>query len=200
MSKLKLLFAATVALVAFAALTSSAGAFSARVAAGGNISSPSLGRITFGSSPTIQCNLTLNGSLRTSASIAVNETLGSITEVRIASCTGGSVERVLSLPWPLTVRAIPSGLPDSATSLEVNIVRSSFNLSTFFELVNCLYSGNSAGIIEMADTGTNTYTTGLVRANETVRIGFVRGSEACPSTGEFRGRFALNATQSITVS
>jgi len=200
MSKLKLLFAAAIALVAFAAFASSASAFRATVRNGGAISSASLGKITFGSSPTIQCSLTLNGSLRTSAELVANETIGSITEVRITSCSGGSVERVLSLPWTLTVKSIGGTLPDSATSLSMNIVGSAFNLSTFFEIVNCLYAGTSGGILSLNDTGTDTYTTGLIRADETIRLPFRRGSEACPAEGEFKGTFGLSPQQSITVS
>jgi hypothetical protein len=204
MSKLKLLFAAAVALVAFAALTASASAFRATIAAGGNISSASLGKITFGTSPTIQCSLTLNGTLKTSAELTAGETLGSINEVRIAACSGGEVEEVLSLPWPVTVKSVPSGLPDSATSLAVNLKRTAFLLSTFFNIVNCLYGEEgtriAGGTLGLTDTGTNRYTTGLLRADETVQLRKVSGSGSCPAEGGFRGTFGLSPTQSITVS
>jgi len=137
--------------------------------------------------------------LRTSGTIAVNETLGSITEVRIANCTGGSVERVLSLPWPLTLRAVPSGLPDSATSFEVNIVGFAINFSTFFEIPNCLYRGTAAAILSLNDTGTDRYTTGLLRFNEAVTIPFIRGSEACLESLAIRGSASFVPTQAIVI-
>lgn len=200
MSKLKLLFAAAVALVAFAAVASSASAFTARVEAGGNITSVSLGKITFGSGPEIECNLTMRGTLARSVELTANATMGAINEVRWANCTGGTVERVLNLPWSLTVNRINGTLPDSATGIYFNLVGTAFNLSTFFELVNCLYAGTARATLATNDTGTNTYTSGLIRADETVLLPFIRGSGLCPEEGGFAGTFRLEAQQSITVS
>ena len=204
MSKLKLLFAATVALVAFAALTSTAGAFRAEIRNGGAINAPSLGKITFGTSPTIQCSLTLNGTLATSATLAAGTRIGAINEVAISACSGGEVERVLNVPWEIVVKSVPSGLPDSATSLSLSLRRVAFLLETFFGIINCLYAEEgtriAGGILSLADTGTNTYTTGLLRADETIQLRRSSGSGSCPTEGGFAGTFRLNATQSITVS
>jgi len=199
MTSIRLLFATVVVLAALAALVTNASAFSARIERGGAISATSLGKITFGTSPTVQCSLTLNGSLRTAASLAAGETLGSITEVRIGACSGSQFERALSLPWPLKVETVPGGLPDEARVIQVSIPLFAFNVSTFFELVNCLYAGRWKASIALNDAGTNIYTTGLLAIDE-ARLPFARGSEACPESWELRGRFSISPQQSITVS
>ena len=204
MSKLKLLFATTVALVAFAALTSSAGAFRAEIRNGGSISAVSLGKITFGNGPTIQCSLTLNGTLATSATISAGSRMGAISEVAISACSGGEIEEVLNTPWNITIKSIPSGLPDSVTSLSLNFRGLAFLINPFFGIPNCLYAEEGTrvlgGILGLTDTGTNTYTSGLIRLDETIQIRWFTGSVGCPSEGSFRGTFRLNPTQSITIA
>lgn len=207
MNKVKLLFAAVLALLAFATVVSTASAFRATVARGGAISAASLGRITFGlgASPTIQCSMTLNGSLRTSAELTVGETLGSISEVRIEACsTGSGWEEVLELPWPLTVKTISRGLPDSATSLEVQIRRFAIEAGALIGSSNCLYAEEgtriAGGILGLTDTGTNTYTTGLLRLDEGVALRLFSGTFGCSSEINLRGSFRLTPQQSLTVS
>jgi hypothetical protein len=206
MSKLKLLFAATVAVVAFSAMVSSASAERAEIRNGGNIASGSLGKITFGNGPTIQCSLTLNGSLTTSATIVSGQQIGSITEVNInrSSCSGGEVSGVLSLPWAITLDGVPAGLPDNATAMRVKLRRTAFRLSTFFGFINCLYaetgSTSAGGSLALNDTGTNRYTTGLLTADAAVQLPLISGGEGCPEEGSFAGTFGLTAQQSITVS
>lgn len=205
MSKPKLLLAATVVVVVLTALTASAGAFRAEIRNGGNISAPSLGKITFGNgSPTIQCSLTLNGTLATSATISANSQLGAISEVSISACSGGSVEETLNKSWELVIKSIPSGLPDSARELGLSLRRVAFELETFGGFVNCLYAEEgrriAGAILALTDTGTNTYTSGLLRVDETIQLRKFRGTFGCPDEGFFRGTFRLNSTQSITVS
>jgi len=197
---MKKLVAVLAAVIASAALAASADAFSARIERGGAISMPSLGKITFGSSPTIQCSLTLNGTLANSSTIAVSARIGSITSINVGTCTGGWIVALLNLPWPITIHSVPSGLPDNATSLELDIREFEFLIEPFFDLRRCLYGTRAGGILALNDTGINTYTTGLFRMNETIRLSFVSGDEACPAQGTFRGTFGLTAQQSITVS
>lgn len=204
MSKLKLLFAAAIALVAFAAMASSASALTARVESGGSISSASLGKVTFGgSSITIECNLTLNGRLNTSVSLAVGSTLGTTTEVRIANCTGGSVSGVLNLPWQLVINEIltSGGAPttENLTGLLFEIVNSSFNLSVFGGLVNCLYQGTAGALLEVTKLRAATYSSALLIALETIQIPKHSGS-LCPAEGTFAGTFGLSPLQTMTIS
>ncbi len=201
MSKLKLLVVAAIAVVAVAAFASSASAFRATVSRGGAISSVSAGKITFGNSaPRIECNLTLNGSLLTSFEITANTQMGEVTEVRIANCSGGEVERVLNLPWRITVNTALGRGPDSYTGILFNIVNAAFNLNTFFRTINCLYSGTAGALLSLNDTGTDTYTTAGIRALETVQLPLSRGGELCPREGSFAGTFGLSPQQSITVA
>jgi hypothetical protein len=199
MSKVKLLFAAAIAIVAFAAVASSASAYRAAVSRAGAISSVSLGKITFGSGPEVECNLTLNGTLASSVELTAGTSMGAINEVRWANCTGGTVGGVLGLPWNLSVDSIGGTLPNEATELYFDLRGSAFNLSVFFGIVNCLYAGDSSATLAVNDTGTNTYTSGLITADETIQLPFIRGSGACPEEGGFAGTFNLTS-QTLTVS
>lgn len=192
----KWLLIAALALVALTAASSGASAASFRISPGGAISSPSVGKLSFtGSGLTIACNVTLNGTLSNALLLKVAGTVfGAVTAVRIANCEGGNVSGVLNLNWPLKYNSILGTLPEAVTGILFDIERASFNLSTFFELVNCLYEGTAGALLSVS--GRNPYTTGGIRALETVRLPLHEG-EGCPATGSMRGSFTITA-QTIT--
>jgi hypothetical protein len=199
MRKLKLLFTAAIALVAFAALSTSAGAATAEIDPAGAIASESNGRLTFGSSPTIQCNVTLNGTLASSVELSVGRRLGEVTEVRIRECAGGSVSAILSPPWEMTISAILGTAPDNLTGLLFAIDGAAFNLSVFGGFVNCLYIGDAGALLNAVDTGRNTYSTGTIDALEEVQLPRGGGGGLCPDEGGFAGEFDVTS-QRIVVS
>jgi hypothetical protein len=106
MSKLRLLFAAAIAMLAFAAFASPASADTAEIDPAGRIENVSNGKLTFGSSITIQCDVTLNGTLAAAVNVTVGTQIGSVTEVRVANCTGGNVSSINDLPWPISTACI----------------------------------------------------------------------------------------------
>ncbi|HMJ01427.1 MAG TPA: hypothetical protein VK506_00715 [Conexibacter sp.] len=202
--KIKLLLTAAIALVAITAFASSASAFTARTAPGGNITADSNGRLTFGSGITsIQCEVSLIGDLAVTAGIDAGDQFGTIDAVRIANetCSGGIVLGVLNLSWRLTVRALQGTAPNELLGFSFDISTAAFELEGFFG-VDCLYSGRAAGLQRLIDTGVNTYRTEDQRALEEVTLprNTERSDGACPATGGFRGTFDMTPVQSITVS
>ena len=204
MRKLKtLLLMGAVALVALAASSATAGAFTVSNSPAGAIAAASLGALTFSGGATIRCPVTLNGSLLAGPiTIAAGERIGSITEVRIGTCEGGSVRRVLvesGSAWPIQINSVPSGLPNSVSSVQILVVNSKFDLSTFGGFVECLYEGSAPASLAVSTTRTaGVYTTGL----ETVLTNserFISGNNLCPSSGSFAGSFGLTR-QTLTVS
>jgi len=203
----KVLLVAGIALAGLlAGSTTAAATFRMTLSSAGAISMASLGRLTFGTAPTVQCNVTLRGTLaRGPIEMTSGESFGSVTEVRVANCTGGTWERPLNLNWPLRFISILQGIaPDEIEYIGYMIEGFSWNWSTYFSIVNCLYGfGIANGLpaaLALNDTGRNTYTTALSQLIETAQVPFVRGSEACPSEGPWKGLLGLSAQQRITVS
>ena len=206
LNKTKFAVALVVALAAMGVAASSAFAISATVANGGAVNAT--GTATFeGGGISIVCPLTLENSLlRGPITVARGAQLGETTGVRIGSCTGGSVESVLALPWRLTVNdtlpTIASLTTTNATGVLLNVVNSSFNLSVFGGFVNCLYSGNAGALLTLTHTaaGSSTYTARTLAALRSVEIPLSRGGFGCPANGHFAGTFTLSATQTVTLS
>ncbi len=189
MSKLRLLFAAAIAMLAFAAFASPASADTAEIDPAGRIENVSNGKLTFGSSITIQCDVTLNGTLAAAVNVTVGTQIGSVTEVRVANCTGGNVSSINDLPWPIRINEIYGELLNNVEALGVDLVGSDFTLSVFGGFVNCRYEGTAEAFIELIDTGVNTYNVGDTIADETVALPRIGGSGLCPGSGGFAGSF-----------
>jgi hypothetical protein len=220
-SKLKLLLTAAIALSALAAIVSSAQATTSfSITPGGPITSSSLGKLTFFSSAaTIECEVTLKGSMSSGGLIKLVEGLlmGAITEVSInkneaeaenpRGCRGGRVGEVLTLPWRIVFRKLKTSggvlteLGGTATRAKtILILGTKFKLLAFGGLGQCLYEGNSEGEVLMNVVETEArrarFTSGLVRANEAVLLSLHEGA-FCPSTGGFKGSFGLTPQQTI---
>jgi hypothetical protein len=198
MRKLTMPVAVATALLVLALAVPTAGAATAEVDPAGPMTAPSIGRIVVG--PGTECAITLTGTLAAAVEVAPGAQFGSVTEVEIENCVGGTVTGVLGLPWRLTVGEIlPFGQgpinPSMVTGLLFNIATAAFNVNVS-GLVNCLYAGTAGALLATTQTGTTTYTTGSLDALETIRVPFVRGIFACPRTASIEGSFALS-TQTI---
>lgn len=207
MSKyVKLVLTSAVALVALFAVVGSAVASEATVSPAGAIASASEGKLSFtGGSFTIRCNVTLNGSLlRGPIRTEGTGQLGSITEVQIRECEGGSVSGVLfreeeGRAWAIRLVRTLGTAPNSVTGLLFNIVGAKFQLSVFGEAVNCLYAGDNGALMALTATRTaGVYTTGRITALATA-LPLVSGGFLCPSSGTMAGRFNITA-QTITIT
>jgi len=165
----------------------------------GAITATSLGKVTFGASPRIECNLTLAGSLASGPiELTAGRVFGSISEVRWASCSGGSVSRVLGLPWTVSYAGLSGSLERGVSAFRFELGTVAFQLSTFFEIVNCLYAGavGVSAAVGPSENGVD-WRTGLLTLARESRLAFVSGSELCPAEGAFAGTLSLAPTQTI---
>jgi len=170
------------------------------VTAAGEVTLASLGKLTFsgGGGADIACNVTFTGSLEgtyvAEASAEAGAEMGSITSFSTANCSGGSVERALSLPWTLRFNSTSGSMPEEVTGQLFGISGFAINFSTFFEFVNCLYAGTPTASVEYS--GSSPFESGLV-AFLGARLAFVRGSELCPGSVTLRGRTDERARRRI---
>lgn len=200
MRMVKALLAVAMAFTALVALSGSAAAQSGSINPGGNITSASLGKLTFdGGIAQIQCNVEMRGALRTGVIPKLAGTnIGQVTGVTISNCTGGSVIRVdLDLPWQLTYSSISGTLPNAVTGLLFYVNNASFLLSiSLLGTNNCLYRGRIGASI--AAIGSNPYTSGLISVlsgDQNMSVTTLNG--ICPN-GTLRGSFNLTPRQTIT--
>jgi hypothetical protein len=189
MHRIKLLLLAVVAIAAVTA--SSASATTISTSPGGAYSSASLGRVTFtGGSITIRCNLTLSGTLATSAAATAGTKIGDMSAVETASCEGGRVRSINNLPYELRFNRL------TATGLEFEVASTNFTLSVtiFGIVVDCTYGGNVPALVEIINSRT-----GLIRIL-TNSLSKTAGSSSCPTTGSMSGTFGLEPQQTITLA
>lgn len=206
-TKLKRLLAVGTALTATCALTSGlARAEYMSIEPGEAISAVSQGRVTFsGGEISILCEMTLNGTLNSAEAMEAVEgrPFGSVTEVRITGCSGGTVERALSLPWPLTYHSVEGTMPNEVRAVLFGIEGARFNVTAFFGLVVCLYGNGEAGAARLNLRATEAewvYTSGTLESLAEVRLRLARGGEACPATAGLTGTFRLSPTQEVAVA
>ncbi len=189
-----------------------AGALVAVVEPSGAIEAPSSGEISFrGGLITIRCPVTLGGSVSGGPiEVSRGAQFGSLTDVRVGRCSGGSVERVLinnrERAWPAKIETV---LPVGGTREELRgllffLERAAFQLATFGEAVACLYEGPAFGLIRAINLGEDgsggwRYSTERVDALTTASFRLVSGGELCPANGSFSGRFELRPLLTITV-
>jgi hypothetical protein len=193
--KTKIVLAVAIMATALLGTAAAATADSASITPGGNITSNSLGRLTFVGSDLVtpECNVQLRGSLTRSRIAKVSGTaIGSITGVTISNCQENVSASVLGLPWTLRYVSIAGTLPNGVTGLTVSIDRAQFAV-TVLGIFTCLSSGVATGT--MAVTGSNPYVSGLFRSDETrlPTTGFL-----CPSQAYLSGTLGVTPTQTVT--
>jgi hypothetical protein len=200
-NRLKLLVAAAITVVAFAAAATSASAASFSVEPGGTVRAISSGKVTFtAGSTSIACNLTLElNLLRGPIEKVAGARFGTVTNVTWANCENGTVREVLNLPWELVYDSIVGTLPSGVTTVNLTVKNAQFLLSTFGGFANCLYAGDVASAlgVSLVRGTTDRYTTGTLRTRETPRQRLVSGF-ACPTEGSMTGTFTLSPTQTLT--
>lgn len=187
--RIKLLLLAVVALGAITAGTASAATINASPA--GNITSASLGQVTFtGGAISIRCNLTLTGTLARTATATAGTRIGAVSRVEVASCAGGTVRSINNLPYELTfLRLLAEG------GIEFNVRNANFTLSVtiFGIVVDCTYGGTVPALVRV-----NSGVTELIRIL-TNSLPKTAGSGSCPASGSMSGTFGLT-TQTITLT
>jgi hypothetical protein len=187
--RIKLLLLAVVAIGAITASTASAATLNASPA--GNITSASLGKVTFtGGAINIRCNLTMTGTLAARAAATAGTQIGEMSRVEWAACEGGNVRSVNNLPYRLTFNRL------TASGIEFTVNSTNFTLSVtiFGIVVDCTYGGNVPALVELISGRT-----GLIRIL-TNTLNRTAGSSSCPASGSMSGTFGLSPQQTITLT
>lgn len=205
MTKIKLVLAATVALVAMAfAVSSASAAYTGSLSPGGTIASTA-SSLTFSDSGgliNIVCPVTLTGSLLTGPiATTAGSNFGTVTRVAIGTCRNGSAAALVGTGWAMNINTVLGTLPNAATGLLIDIVGASFNIRTTILgiTVNCLYRGTAGALIAAA--GTNPYTVGSIAVLSGVSVPFSSGDAVCPSSGRLTGTFGVPApAQTLTIT
>jgi hypothetical protein len=202
--RVRLLLVAAISLVALSASAGMATAASFSISPGGNITSVSLGRLTFealGGIANVECNVTLRGSIHSGLLPKVEGTLiGFITGVTVAHPCGGGEARPLesTLPWHMVYRGITGTLPENVTGVNILIVNTQFLIEAIG--ASCLYKGNAEGRINVTRTGAGRYSSGLVSSNRNAIPFFeeaLNGGFACPGSGRQVGTFSMSPLQTF---
>ncbi|MGN6189914.1 MAG: hypothetical protein ACTHOE_13550 [Conexibacter sp.] len=205
-TKLKVAVTLAVTLATMGLAVDNAAAVTASIANAGAVALT--GALTFeGSGLSIACPLTLNRSLlRGPITVVRGAQIGEVTEVRIGACSSGSIERVLNLPWRLTINdflpTITSLTTTNATGMLVNIVGFAINFSVLGFALNCLYRGTLGLLFPLTHTaaGSNTYTMRSAEFLRAVEIPLFSGEPSCPTAIHASGRFTLSTVQTVTLS
>jgi hypothetical protein len=148
----KRLLIGVVAVAVIAAMAVSAGAATIRISPGGSITATSLGQVTFaGSSINLRCNLTLRGTLATSASASVGTRIGDISRIEVLRCEGGTIRSINRLPYEHTFNGLVE-LAERSAGIATIWSGTNFTLSVTILgiVVDCTYSGNILPLIHLA--------------------------------------------------
>jgi hypothetical protein len=198
MHKQARLYAGLAIVVLAASFAGTASANSITASPAGAITATSLGRLSFagrgGIEISINCRVTLRGTLNSIIFNGTGGRLGSITEGRADECNTGTITLLVEPrnPWPILLDGSmnlsfnPKQLPVTLTNVQIQI--SGILGQT------CLYTGSVPMLLE-AEGPREAAVTRLVtiRANSE-RI--VRNSGLCPERGELSGTFSLT-TQTL---
>jgi hypothetical protein len=178
-------------LVLVAALAATASANRIQISPGGEITLTSLGMVAFHTGlGDFKCHLTMTGRLVSEAVENASGTgIGQIGEFT----TGESCEQFpgmlpLGLPWPIRLTTSYTG-----TRVELSIIGIAFNIEQVFSGLECLYSGNENGAIEVASG-----VSGLVTSAANAIPRAPGQSIFCPSEGKLIGRFTLEPRQTVS--
>jgi hypothetical protein len=194
MSVRKLALTALLAVVAVLSAAAVSTASSGTISPGGNITSTSIGTFTFTSnSGSIACNVTLTGSLATSASgtlstapEAGNPTVGHLFGGTANGCGFGNSATVListTNQWAVRNRAV------SGSESQNWIDHSQFDI-TAFGFVKCLITAN----VKFR------YTSETNSRAEVTGIEVISTTNECPENPGLQGNFRISPTQSFTLT
>jgi len=204
--RLRAALVVSTALVAMAFAASSANAVEMSISPAGAISAASSSLTFSGEGISIICAATLSGTVaRGPIPVRAEAQYGEITGVRWAECSGGTIERPLSLPWRIlisrTLPAVESLTTRNLTGILSALVGTAINLSAFGGFVNCLYAGTAGGLASFTHTGreSTSYTVAAIRSLSEITVPFISGSGLCPRNGTFAGTFTFS-TQTVTLS
>jgi hypothetical protein len=195
---------AAVSLIAALAAWFAAGAASANTIAAapsGAITATSLGRLVFagrgGIEISINCRVTLRGSVNRTIGNGAGGRVGSITEGSTNECNVGAATPLASAanPWPLVLTAA-TNLAVSPKLAEITVERATFQVSGILGQT-CLYEGNVPTTLEGEGPRERVVTRlQTIRANSE-RI--VRNSGLCPERGELSGSGFGITTQTLSL-
>lgn len=168
----------------------------------GSVSMPSAGKVSFGETPQVSCNITLNGSIEPEVQMIRGEDLGSVTSVSIRNCEGGSISAVLDLPWPIEYESVEGTLPNEITGLVGNMEGVALNVSVFGGIVNCLYSGLYRVYIATFPIFLSRWgvLAVIILPEDALRLALARGSMLCPAELVASGEFSISPEQVFEIA
>ena len=180
-------FAATLA-----TMVAPAGAATIEVDPAGTALAVSYGSITFGSSPTVQCNVTLLLTLESSAALRANAEMGSLWEMSWSNCEGGEIWTAVIAPSFIDIEEISGSAPNEIEGLGLDVDQFDIEFSVFGGFINCDYRGDAGMFLELWEVETATYETGDLILDESVQLSQIEGSVFCPDEIGMAGSFSLS--------
>ena len=189
----KLLLVAALALVALAASVTAASASTVTASPGGNITGTSLGTVTFADANfgiSINCNVTLTGSLATRAEGTLPiANVGGITGGSTANCEGGSATILANATtnrWAMSSNSVSGGVATATfTGVKFLISIPFFSACLYTTRANASYS-NSTGLMTITE---------IALVSSTYLSGF-----GCATAPTMEGVFAISPRQTIALS
>jgi hypothetical protein len=189
------LLSSTLAILALTLAGAGATASTVSISPGGNFTAASSGAVTFSTGGiNITCNVTLAGSLKTSATgtltaspdPAQNPNIGAITGGSVSGCSGGSVALLFGTPGQIYNNAIDgSGLPTIGLS-ELRFLLSVAGVGS------CLYRRIERYIW-------NIFTWRWLLISE-INNSLVTLSGVCPTSLTIQSTFAISSSQTVTLT
>lgn len=193
----KFFMLALVAVLGAAFTSSAANAASITASPAGAVTATSLGRVALAGTGgfidiTLNCNVTLNGSLNSSINNASGAQIGSITAGSATNCDNGTADVLASSSnaWALTLNGTPN-----LTTLTAGLTVRNAQFSVTVLGNDCLYAGDVPA--SLGYTGSGPYTTGLITILSH-SLPLSSGGFLCPTSGELSGSFSFTR-QTLTL-
>jgi hypothetical protein len=193
----KFFMLALVAVIGAAFTSTAANAASISASPAGGVTATSLGRVALAGTGgfidiTLNCNVTLSGSLNSSINNANGATVGSITAGSASNCDNGTADVLASSTnsWALTLNGTPN-----LTTLTAGLIVNNAQFSVTVLGNVCLYAGNVPA--SLGYSGTGPYTTGLITIQRH-SLPLSSGGFLCPDSGELTGTFGFTR-QTLTL-
>lgn len=192
-----ILLAVVAAGTALLGLAGTAAAATLNLAPAGAVTLRSLGRFALtGTSGfidiTLNCNISLTGTLDRAIADAPGSQLGAISGGTADICDNGSADLLFTDPstWRLTVQSV------DLSNKQVTVLLHDFRFSYTITGITCLFEGDIP--LALSFSGAGPYTTGLAVAL-THSLDLASGGFLCPTTAEGSVTFAVTP-QTLTLS